>query len=374
MKRSVPFGRRNLFEDQRRFALAMLGIGSGLLMVLLMQAVFAGFTKQETAYLDSQEVDVIVSQAGVRTMQMSVSSLPEGTLDRVRSARGVSWAEPLRQMTTTVTIGDRQLITYLIGYDTARGVGGPRRIEEGVGPRLGEVILDAAGAQQLGVGVGGTVTILGREMRVSGLTSGLTGIANTSSFVTSEQFASLVGAGTNYVFVGASRGMSAEILREQIEATAVGVTVQTKAAFSVEEAAFVSDLYRDVIGTMIGIGYAIALALVALSLSSVTSSKLRDYGVVKALGATKRQLVATVASQAFWSVVVATTFASASALALAAAIDRTVPNIELVIEPGAVLTTLGGALLVGAPGAVLPLRRVLRVDPATSFSGPGVGI
>jgi ABC-type antimicrobial peptide transport system permease subunit len=39
----------------------------------------------------------------------------------------------------------------------------------------------------------------------------------------------------------------------------------------------------------------------------------------------------------------------------------------LAIEPGALVVTFLGAVLVGAPGALLPLRRVLRLDPATAF-------
>ncbi len=367
MARPVPVGRRNLVEDRRRFALSIVGIGSGLLMVILMHAVLAGLTKQETAYLDAQAVDVLVSQRGVRTMQMSVSSVPEGTLERVRATPGVAWAEPVRQMTTTVTIGDRQIITYLFGYDPSRGAGGPVSLSRGSSPRTDELVIDSAGAQQLGVGVGGTVTVLGRRLVVSGLTEGLTGIANTASFVTAEQFRALIGPGVNYIFVGGSPGISAEALSQNLARAAPDVTVQTKASFSAEEAAFVGDLYSDVVHTMIAIGFVIALALVALSMSAVTSSKLRDYGVLKALGATRSKLVSAVVSQALWSLLVASCAAIAAAVALSAAIDHLVPNVDLVVEPGAVVATAVGAVVVGAPGALLPLRRVLSVDPATAF-------
>lgn len=363
---NVPLARRNLLEDRRRFALAMLGIGSGLLMVLLMNAVFAGFTKQETAYLDSVQADVLVSQSGVRTMQMSVSKVPDEAYDHVQAMHGVAWVEPLRQMTTTIDAGDKQLITYLFGYNPATGRGGPHVVSGGV-PGHGEVVLDRAGADQLGVRVGDTVKYFGKSMRVSGLTEGLTGVANTASFVTADDFAGLAGPGINYLLIGAEPGVTPDVLRAQLAAQLPNVTVQTHEAFTAEEVAFVEDLYTDVIRTMIAIGFVIALALVALSLSAVTSSKLRDYGVVKALGATRRNLVTAVATQAVWSVVLATALATAGAFCLAWMIGWAVPNVALVIRPQAILVTLVGALVVGAPGALLPLRRVLAVDPATAF-------
>lgn len=366
MKTNVPLARRNLLEDRRRFALAMLGIGSGLLMVLLMNAVFAGFTEQETAYLRSLQADILVSQEGVRTMQMSISNVPAEALETTRNAPGVAWVEPLRQMTTTIDARGKQLITYLFGYNPATGRGGPPQLT-GRAPGRGEVVLDRAGADQLDVRIGDTVEYFGKPMRVSGLTEGLTSVGNTASFVLADDFARLAGPGANYLLVGAAPGVNPEQLRTQLAARLADVTIQTREGFTAEEVAFVQDLYTDVVRTMIAIGFVIALALVALSLSAVTSSKLRDYGVVKALGATRRQLVTAVATQALWSVVLATAMATVGAFVLAWVIGWAVPNIALVIEWRAIALTLAGAIAVGAPGALLPLRRVLQVDPATAF-------
>ena len=51
-------------------------------------------------------------------------------------------------------------------------------------------------------------------------------------------------------------------------------------------------------------------------------------------------------------------------------IGRVNPALAIWIAPGSVLRTGLGALLVGVAGAVLPIRRVLRVDPAASFRRP----
>ena len=45
-------------------------------------------------------------------------------------------------------------------------------------------------------------------------------------------------------------------------------------------------------------------------------------------------------------------------------------NLEIVITAGSVARTGIGALVVGAAAALLPLRRVLGVDPATAFRRP----
>jgi len=55
------------------------------------------------------------------------------------------------------------------------------------------------------------------------------------------------------------------------------------------------------------------------------------------------------------------------AVALGGAIGALTPNVTVLIQPGSVLRTGTGALVVGGLAALLPLRRVLRVDPATAF-------
>src|SRR5690606_1503362 len=88
---SVPLGRRNLFEDRRRAALSCVGVGAGLLLALLMAGVFGGLNRQESAYMDRNPADVVVSQEGVRTMQLSISALPPETTAAVAAVPGVAW-------------------------------------------------------------------------------------------------------------------------------------------------------------------------------------------------------------------------------------------------------------------------------------------
>lgn len=367
--RAVPLARRNLFEDRRRAVLSLLGIGAGLLMVLLMSGLLTGMTKQETAYIDGSPADLFVSQRGVRTLQMSTTELPADALDRVRAVPGVSWAESLRHTTTIVGSGEGRLISYLFGFDPEGGHGGPRELSAGALPGPGEVVLDAAGARQLHLGIGDTIAVFGTPLRVSGLVRGLTGLGNTTMFVTTGQFAQMIGPGTNFVIVGAQPPVSAEVLSGRIAAAVPEATVQTRQQFSGEQARTIEDLYTDVVRTMIAAGFLIALALVGLTLSTVTSSKLREYGVVKSLGATTGKLTRTVVSQAVWAIVAAMGVATLLALGMAFGVSKAMPGMLLVIEPGSVLLTTLGAVLVGVPAAMVPLRRVLRVDPASAFRG-----
>lgn len=367
MATAVPLARRNLFEDRRRALLALGGVGAGLLMVLLMSAVYAGFTRQETAYIDRLPADVVVSQRDVHTMQMSYSVVPKGTALYMRGVPGVAWTENLRQVTSTIDGNGSQLVSYVFGIDLATFRGGPQQLTAGHLPARGEAVIDEGAARQLGVGIGDDLGVFGRTYRISGLSHGLTSLASTTTFLAAADFAAVAGPGTNYVLVGAEPGVDPSELADRLAERFPGTTVQTRAEFAAQEAAFLEDVYAEVIRTMILLGFVVALALVALTLSAVTSAKLREYGVVKALGARPGDLVRVVGLQSLWTVVGGFAVAVVGAVLLSALCRAAVPNVELAVEPGALVVTFLGAVLVGAPGALLPLRRVLRLDPATAF-------
>lgn len=366
----ISLARKNLFQDRRRALLSVSGVGAALVLVLVLGGVFAGAMRAVTAYIRHSPADMFVSQQDVRTMHMSISVLPADTVAKARAVKGVAWAEGLQYTTSVVEAGDQRRLSYVFGYDTAAGRAGPHQMVEGRPPGPGGIVVDDVAATELGVGVGDTVAVFGRPFTISGLSTGGTNFVNTTVYVRSEDFARLRGPSVAYVLVGARSGVSADRLSERLAAALPGTTVQTRAEFAEEEGRIVRDMASDVMQIMSIVGFLIALAVIGLVLFTATLGKLHEYGVVKALGASSARLAATVAAQAAWSVAIGLVIAVVLAIGVGAAIGALTPNVTVLIEPGAVLRTGVSALVVGALAALLPLRRVIKVDPATAFRRP----
>jgi putative ABC transport system permease protein len=364
--RTVPIARRNLFHDGRRAALSIAGIAVALLLVLVLDGIFAGSMERVTAYIRGLPADLIVSQRGVRTMHMSSSSLPADTVERARGIPGVAWAEAIR-FTTVVVASDRgSQLSYVIGVEPG-GRGGPRRLVTGHEPRAGEVVLDRLGAGQLHARVGDNVRLLGRTFTVSGLTTGLTNIVNSTVFITAADNSALRGPGASYVLVGLDAGSDPATVQRRLVAALAPSTIQTRAEFAAQERMIVRDMSADLMRIITIVGFATALAVVALTLFSTTLTRLRDYGIMSALGSRHRRLAAIVVGEALWSVGLAFLAALILAIGLGHLLDRIQPSVHIAIETSGALRTAIGALIVALVGALLPLRRVVTVDPATAF-------
>ncbi len=361
----VAMGRKNLLSEPRRAALGIAGAAVALLMVLAIDGIYAGAVRQLTRYIDSSPAAVFVAQRGVRNMHMASSSVPLSDVNRIRGIPGVTWVDPILYAPADMTTSRGEQLSYVIGYHSG-GRGGPVSLSNGTTPGLGQMVIDERAANNLGVGVGDRVRALGRLWTISGLTSGLTNIANTISFVRFDELAVVRGTEdtASYLLVGA-RG-SPDAVAAAIE-RATGLTALSRERFSAEEADLAKDMMAKVIQFMTLSAFLIGLAVVGLTLFVSTLSRLREIGVMKALGARRRKLAAIVLTQAAWTVGLASAGAVALVLILGAVLDRSGSNVSLVLSSSAVVRVAVGGLLLGGVGALMPLFKVWRVDPATVF-------
>jgi putative ABC transport system permease protein len=207
---------------------------------------------------------------------------------------------------------------------------------------------------------------MGRTWRISGITTGLTNIANTVAFVRFHDLAQARGLSgiASYILVG-GLGDPAGLAR-RIEA-ATGLSALPRAQFSAKERELVRDMSAELMQIMNLAAYLIGLVVIALTLYAATLSRLREIGVMKALGARLGWLADVVIAQALWTVGVAMAVALALALAIGAVLGRAGGNVSVALEAGSVLRVAVIAAVLAALGAVTPLIKVWRVDPATVF-------
>lgn len=362
----VPLGRRLLFSEHRRAALTVLGVATSLLLVLVLAGIFAGAVEQVTRYIRTSPADIFISQAGVRTMHMSASVLPPDTTAAAAAVPGVDWAAAIGFASGTIAGPQGRQLTYLIGYDTDSGHGGPSLVD-GRSPRAGEAVVDEQAAEQLGVGLGRRVTVMGSSLRVVGLSEGGTSITNTTTFIDQEEFARVHGDQPSYVLVRTTTRSDPDTVAARLRSTLRDVTVQTRDQFAASEARVVTDMSADLLRLMSTIGLLIALAVIGLGLMSATVTRLRDFAVLKALGSTTRRLVGAVVVQVLWTVGLAALVAVGAAALLGWLIPLAAPTVQIAVTPTAAARTTVAALVVGMVAALWPLRRIASIDAATAF-------
>lgn len=366
---------RNLFQSKARLAISVGGVALALMLILALDAVVTGVEARVTAYIDNSGADLFVSQKDVRNMHMASSSMPEKVLDQVKGVPGVQSASPVLYVTNVVEAGQEQGLVYVIGLPVAPGapgasMGGPWKVPEGKAlPADGEVIVDRGLAEQLGVGLGSEVKVLGRPFKVAGLSGETASLTNSIAFISMRDFRSALGASevVSFVLVKALPGEDAGQLAERIESRVEGVTVQSRQEFARQERIVIRDMSTDLVNIMNLIGLVIGLAVMSLTVYTATFSRLPEYGVLKAVGARNGHLYRAVLAQTFCSVLLGLALGVSFTLLLSMAAPNLGSNLYLQVSGESLLKVTVAAVVIAGISATLPVRQIVGLDPATVF-------
>ena len=371
---ALLLARRNLLRNRMPFVASVGGIALALSLALALDAIYTGVANGLTAYVERAGADIWVSQSGVRNLHMVASWLPDGDTALVARVPGIRDATPILYATDTIAAGDERSVAYIIGLPDDAPVGGPWNVVEGAArPDRGEVVVDRGFARRAGIGLGGIVTVLGREARVVGLSDGTASLVNSVAFVAFDDFRT-ARAGSpviSFVLARVVPGADADAVAAAIGGAVPGVTSQSRTAFASQERRLVMDMSADVIAIMDGVGFLVALAVVALTVYIATLARRREYGVLKAIGARHALLYRTVLAQAVIGVVVGLVVAIAFTASLAILVPMTGLALAPALSTQSIVKVAVVAGAVALLSAVLPIRQVAAVDPAVVFRRGG---
>lgn len=363
---------RNLFQSKTRLLISAGGVALALTLILALDAIFTGAERQLTAYIDNSKADVWVAQSGVRNLHMVSSWMPSSVTDEVKDVAGVEAVTPIMYLTGAVETGDERNLAYVMGLPEDATMGKPWRVVRGESiPEPGEAVIDSGVAGRTSLKLGDEVKVLGQKLEITGLSGGTATITNSVAFISMDDFERVRGDGrvVSFVLVKAEPGESPERVADRIEADTDGVTAQSRAEFAEQERRLVRDMAGDVLAIMNLAGFMIGLAVVALTVYTATLARRPEYGVLKALGARNGYLYGSVLAQALYSVALGFALGLTFTLLLAAAVPALASNLMLQVSGASLLKVGIVSLVIAGLAAVVPIKQISGLDPATVFRG-----
>ena len=364
MSARVPLGRRNALAEPRRLLAAIGGVGLALMLILLLDGLWAGIESNITTYEDNVGADLYVAQPGARNFIGAVSQLAADTVDVVRADPDVEWAVPVRSFLSIVGVHDRKVPVNVIGY-TPGDRGGPWELRSGRPPASdNEVVVGSTLARQHGVRVGERLDLLGGRFTVVGTT--------TDAFMVSFVFMShdaadaLVRSPGTTSFVLVRTGDPAGV-RTRLEAA--GMTVLDRDTMARNDLALVARAYKVPLTVMRAVAFAVGSIVIALTTYSAIAERSREYGIVKAIGARGRDLIRIALQQSMIISLGGMIAGGTLYVAGRAVIITARPQFAIVATAGNVGRAVVAALLMGLVACVVPARRLIQLEPATAYRG-----
>lgn len=334
----------------RQFLIAVVGAGVVFALAVLMSGMANGFHAEITKTVSSTHADrwvVPTSSSGPFT---SVRAIPEGRVLSLQAAKGVTSAAGMVISLQTVDRGSKGPIRVMM---LGSRPGGPTTFV----PSRGTAVRgtnDAVADRRLGLDIGQQFTLGGQRFTVVGLTTGHTMLGGTPDVFVGLRAAQQVLFGGQHLVTAISvRGRPASLPKDLKEMSISAVQKDSLGPMADSVSSVENTRY---------LMWAVAVIIVAALVYVSTLQRTRDFAVLKAVGASGRDLFVSVAVQA-----VLVTLGAAALAASTAWLFRPLYMVPLVVPSSAYWSLPIIAVVVGLMSSLIALRRAVTVDPALAF-------
>jgi putative ABC transport system permease protein len=365
--RMVPVARRNLFAEKGRFAMSVGGVAFAVLLILIVVSLYRGWSRTGSVYLNLPG-DVWIAQAGTADPFHSTSLLPAGRTSELARVPGVAAVMPVyARHLAFPTGGGSRVDAY------AMAIAAPRGMQLSADawryfPGPGHIVIDRVLAGEARVKQGGRLYVLGHAFVVDKLTSGGNKIVQFAFLNPAEGKALLGESGrvSYYLLATSPSANLAALGRTAVEAVP-GSEAHTKVEFANAFSRLVNSGFLSVVGVLVAIGFVVGGAVIALTTYTATVEKARDFGVLKAVGASGSFVYRIVVWQSLLVGLAGSLLGIAASALAADLIGRWVPEFVTDLRMLDVLGVFGVAVLMSIAASFVPVHRLNRIDPAMVF-------
>lgn len=366
-----------LLGDRGKYLALVLGLAFAVLLIAQQAAIFLGLLLRATGPLQNVgQADLWIADKATRYIG-EFRALDDEDMLRVRSVPGVAWAQPFYAYRALAELPTGKFQTVqIIGIDRTTMIGRPPEITEG---RLEDlrapdaVIVEETARPKLDdIRIGGTFRLNDRRAVVVGFCRAKASFeSNALIYTTVENAQGFVPLGRkrlSYVLVRVREGENLTQVADAISRhTGLGAFTQPEMQARTIEFIIKETGIGINFGITVLLGFIVGLVVAGAILYQFTLENLRNFAVLKAMGARTRVLVAMILLQA----VTAGTIAFGIGVGAAGGftlISRS-PDSELAAEfPWQLLVgSLVAMLICVSLGSLLSLRRVISLEPAIVF-------
>jgi putative ABC transport system permease protein len=412
----ASIARKNLFEDIPRFLVAQAGIMFAVSLITIQKGILDGFTTSTVRLIEQSSADLWVADKSMEFFELT-SSLSVEKLLQSRQVAGVERAEALSiQGTRWRGPNGRIDNVRIFGFNPDGGLFANWSLKQGQISDLKApytIMFDGSNLDELGMKhLGDTGEIASLPAKLAGVTR------NTQSMASSPYaFANLetanaylfgglsakvnckVAAGDlqclnefeaqsnkgvvsnppiprrmnlsdpiTYILVKAAPGQNLQDLSKRLEVSLPGTRAFTKQVMMDRTRTYWED--RTSVGFILGlgavVGFVVGVVVVSQILYSSVSDHLKEFGTLKAMGASDWVIYRIITEQALWMAFLGYVPSIFLCLALGAWTLST-RGIMILITPATAFGVLGLTIVMCVGSALFAIQKVTHIDPAIVF-------
>jgi putative ABC transport system permease protein len=364
----VPVARRNLLAEKGRLAISVAGVALAVLLIAIVLALYRGFSGTGQT-IEDLPGDIWVVQRGTADPFHSVSLLTRAEVEALRGLDGAVAVTPVlaRRMEFQVAGGDAG--AFFMALDVPEGAPVAADVRDRFLPRPGEVSIDTAFSRMTGLGTGDRFLLNGQEFTVGRVRARATEAFAPFAFLAFGDAQRIFGLldTVNYAILSLAPGADPAMVAAGVTALSPRLGTFSRGDFARAVRKEIDETFIPVIALLTAIGFVVGAAVVGLMIYTATIERGREYGVMKAVGASGAFLYRIVLGQSALLTGAGFLLGAAGAWGVAAVAARAVPEFATEFRWLDLLGVLAASAVMAVVASLVPVRRINRIDPAQVF-------
>jgi putative ABC transport system permease protein len=410
----ASIARKNLFEDIPRFIVAQAGIMFAVSLVTIQVGILDGFSRSTTRLIEQSDADLWIASKEMLQLEITLP-MPLQRLMQAREVEGVEHAEALISRNSLWLDQNGKIVPIRVwGFNPTGRLFSNWSMVKGTPTALKEpytVITDRSNLNALNLKqVGESGKIVPFKAKLVGLSEYTQSMASSTSLFASLEsanaFTSGLGSSLNctinsgdvecknplstidiplsepqpqprrlnladqisYVLIQAKPGQDLQVLKQRLQKKLPNTRAYTK-----EEMATITRTYwreRTGIGFILGLGAAVGvivgIVVVSQILYSSVSDHLKEFGTLKAMGASDWVIYRVITEQALWMAILG--YIPSMAICWGLGVwTIAAKGIVILITPTTAIAVFGITVFMCVGSALIAIQKVTHVDPAIVF-------
>lgn len=361
---------RNLTHEKVKFMIGLVSVGLAITLILVLLGIYSGAIKQAKSIPLNSGADFWIVQDGTRDMFHTVSILPSGYEDRIKQISSISEVSPAINAPTSIKVEGESFTAGILAFDPTTNLLGPPKITDGTNIKeSGQVVVDQAIARQYGVKIGQKIHLFNRQYTVVGLSVGSNAIAFQYIFISLDDYRMAHDKSNAYVsYYLVKSDLSSSEIKAKINNILPGATVRPTKDVAEDNLKVIEQSFLNIIKLLVVVGAAVGTLIVSITVYNATTERIRDYAILKAIGARASWLRVVVLIQTIITSVGGFVIGLFGFALVKSVAPSFIPSIEMNLPLTLVLVVGAGTLVMAFIGAMIPINKINKVDPVEVFN------
>ncbi|MFQ5776441.1 MAG: ABC transporter permease [Terriglobia bacterium] len=353
----------NLRARPVRTILSVAAVSLQVFLLLFLMGLTTGIVREWGERMEGVGADLLVQPPNASIfLALSRPVLPEGLSQRLESVEGIEVASPVLAVVNSNSL----TMIYGIDFESYNRLGSGFLFRDGgpfQGPR--DVIIDDIKAASRGFKVGDPVELLNETFRVCGIVWHGRGaryfipLRTAQELVAVEKRVSMFWVESNGESDAVHQRISQMLPRHRIR--------RMDEYLSLMVSSNVPGV-RPFSHAIIFVGLIITFLVLLLSMYTVVLERTREIGILKALGASRWNIVGLLAREALLIAFLGTVVGVSACFGVKEVVTRMRPTLTIIITNQWLIQAVGLALLGSVLGSIYPALRAAAADPVSALA------